>query len=180
MKYKLIALVGLAVVFSVHTPAYANNCDEGCYSYYDQQTDKTIQIPLIKEDQETHATWYQSMVGIPVWNAPLMGDGSKPIPPEGPWVTSDMLPKQPIPHQSIAQYKGTQTPQFQPVEKIVIVEKPITKVVIDSPIINTTTTVNNSTTINYYAKIMADYQKWLDEINKWFYLTFGYKLGGNK
>jgi hypothetical protein len=59
-------------------------------------------------------------------------------------------------------------------------QNPIATKVIDSPIINTTTTVNNSTTINYYAKIMAEYQRWLDEINKWFYLTFGYKLGGNK
>jgi hypothetical protein len=59
-------------------------------------------------------------------------------------------------------------------------QKPIATKVIDSPIINTTTTVNNSTTINQYAKIMAEYQRWLDEINKWFYLTFGYKLGGNK
>jgi hypothetical protein len=59
-------------------------------------------------------------------------------------------------------------------------EKPIETKVTNSPIINTTTTVNNSTTINQYAKIMAEYQRWLDEINKWFYLTFGYKLGGNK
>jgi hypothetical protein len=53
-------------------------------------------------------------------------------------------------------------------------QNPIETKVID------TKTVNNSTTINYYAKIMAEYQRWLDELNKWFYLTFGYKLGGNK
>ena len=89
MKKSII--LGLLIAL-IPTTAQANECDNGCYNYYDPQKQKTITIPLNPKDVDAQVAWYQSMVGIPVWNPPLMGDGSIPKPPEGPWVTADMLP----------------------------------------------------------------------------------------
>lgn len=97
-------LIGL---FLQPTNAFASECPNGCYLYYDAEQQKNIQIPFLKEDQEAYSAWYQSIVGIPVWNPPFMADGSTPTPPAGPWITQDMLPKQPIPYKSIEAYKNT-------------------------------------------------------------------------
>jgi len=53
-------------------------------------------------------------------------------------------------------------------------QNPIETKVIDSK------TVNNSNTINHYAKVMAEYQIWLEKFNQWFLSLFGYKLGGTR
>lgn len=119
---RLIAILILALMAPL--PAHANECENGCYSYSDPRTGKTIEIPYTPEDSQAHANWYQSIVGIPVWNPPIMGDGSIPKPPEGPWVTQDMLPKQPVPTASIEKYRGTQN--TQQIQTIIKLQEPIT------------------------------------------------------
>jgi hypothetical protein len=59
-------------------------------------------------------------------------------------------------------------------------QNPIETKVSISPITNTNTTVNNSNTMNHYAKVMAEYQIWLEKFNQWFLSLFGYKLGGTR
>ena len=120
-------------------PVHANECENGCYSYTDPTTRKTIDSPYTLEDSQAFRNWYQSIVGIPVWNPPIMGDGSIPKPPGGPWVTADMLPKPPVPTASIEKYKGTQnTQQTQTVIKL---QEPITTVDVKPLIIGSTPVV---------------------------------------
>ena len=190
MKYKLIALVGLAVVFSAHTPAYA------------EETGAWVKVNANGEAIGQAIVCTPSVCGNPnsLYNQLTLGANEQyvlqnPATPNGNvsgvgieqgatsvqldfetkvWtITYDNKVIDPTSQEIIGIEKSQQTYDRT-------LQNPIATTIIDSPIINTTTTVNNSTTINYYAKIMAEYQRWLDELNKWFYLTFGYKLGGNK
>jgi hypothetical protein len=182
MKYKLIALVGLAVVFSAHTPAYADT-----YVKVDANGNAISSQIVCSADVcgDANSTFSKSTLGLgEQWV--LQNTENHGVGAQDPYykvkvdletkvwtITSQDKVIDPISKEVISIQKTEQTYDRT-------LQKPIETKVTNSPIINTTTTVNNSTTINYYAKIMAEYQRWLDEINKWFYLTFGYKLGGNK
>lgn len=176
MKYKLIALVGLAVVFSAHTPAYAE--ETGAWVQVDSNGNAISQAIVCTPSVCGETNFLGG--GWVLQNTEINGVGAH-----------DPNYKVKVDLETKVWTISTQTTVDNPITNTVynrLIEKtyngtlqnPIETKFIDSPIINTTTTVNNSTTINYYAKIMAEYQRWLDELNKWFYLTFGYKLGGNK
>ena len=189
MKYKLITLVGLAVVFSAHTPAYAE--ETGAWVKVDANGNAIGQAIVCTP----------SVCGNPnsLYNKLTLGANEQyvlqnPATPDGN-VSGVGAGQGPTSVKVDLETKvwtiTNESKVIDPISKEVNIQKtqqtydrtlqnPIETKVTNSPIINTTTTVNNSTTINYYAKIMAEYQRWLDEINKWFYLTFGYKLGGNK
>jgi hypothetical protein len=176
MKYKLIALVGLAVVFSAHTPAYADT-----YVKVDANGNAISSQIVCSADVcgNANSTYSQLTLGVgEQWV--LQNTENNGVGAQDPnykvkvdletkvWtITSESKVMDAISGEVI----GIQTTQ-QTYDRTL--QNPIETKVID------TKTVNNSTTINYYAKIMAEYQRWLDELNKWFYLTFGYKLGGNK
>jgi hypothetical protein len=182
MKYKLIAFVGLAVVFSAHTPAYADT-----YVKVDVNGNAISSQIVCSADVcgNANSTYSQLTLGVgEQWvlqNTENHGVGGQ-----------DPNYKVKVDLETKVWTISNENKVVDPISKEVVgvqkiertydrtLQNPIATKVIDSPIINTTTTVNNSTTINYYAKIMAEYQRWLDELNKWFYLTFGYKLGGNK
>jgi len=188
MKYKL-ALVGLAVVFSAHTPAYAE--ERGAWVKVNANGEAIGQAIVCTPSVcgNPNSLYNQLTLGANeqyVLQNPATPDGNVSGISAGPnytvkvdletkvWtITNKSEIIDPVSEEVI----GIQTTQ-QKYDRTLqnLTETKVT----NSPIINTTTTVNNSTTINYYAKIMAEYQRWLDEINKWFYLTFGYKLGGNK
>lgn len=190
MKYKLIALVGLAVVFSAHTPAYA------------EETGAWVKVNANGEAIGQAIVCTPSVCGNPnsLYNQLTLGANEQyvlqnPTTPNGNTagigasqgansVKVDLETKvwTITSEEKIFGGNGDDLIGTQIIQRTYdrTLQNPIATKVIDSPIINNTTTVNNSTTINYYAKIMAEYQRWLDELNKWFYLTFGYKLGGNK
>ena len=182
MKYKLIALVGLAVVFSAHTPAYAE--ERGAWVQVDANGNAISQA-IVCTPSVCGGTnfmgggWVLQNPATPDGNISGVGAGQGPTSVKVDletkvWtITNESKVIDPISKEVIGVQKTEQTYDRT-------LQNPIEVKVIDSPVIKTTTTVNNSTTINYYAKIMAEYQRWLDELNKWFYLTFGYKLGGNK
>jgi hypothetical protein len=184
MKYKLIALVGLAVVFSAHTPAYAEetgawvkvNANGEAIGQAIVCTPSVCGNPNSLYNQLTLGANEQYVLqnpATPDGNVSGVGAGQGPTSVKVDletkvWtITNESKVIDPISREVI----GTQTTQ-QRYDRTL--QNPIETKVIDNR------TVNNSTTINQYAKIMAEYQRWLDEINKWFYLTFGYKLGGNK
>jgi hypothetical protein len=182
MKYKLIALVGLAVVFSAHTPAYAE--EKGAWVQVDSNGNAISQAivctPSVCDGTNfMGGGWVLQNPETANGNISGVGAGQGPTSVKVDLETKEWT----ITHiNKVIDPNTEEIIGTQKTEQIYdrTLQNPIKTKVTNSPIINTTTTVNNSTTINQYAKIMAEYQRWLDEINKWFYLTFGYKLGGNK
>ena len=150
-----VALTGLLLVLNVPT-SNADACEQGCYNYADPITQKTIKIPFTPEDSQAHANWYKSIVGIPVWNPPLMGDGSIPKPPEGYWDYSWQLPPAPIPQASINAWKNKQ-----------ITSVPVAPITTTPVIVNNTIPQLHPSITNSSSPFLIAFNSWYANFNNY-------------
>lgn len=147
MKYK-IAIGAILFSFVSFVPAYAVDCPYGSYNYTNPQTHTPATWCYTQVESNAYQAWYQSIVGIPVWSPPIMGDGSKPTPPSGYWVYPWQLPKQPVPIEVQAILNNTYQPMPVVTPTPVVTQSVITPAPIVKPIQITTSQINTTSILN--------------------------------